>query len=57
MIIPLCDEHILIRSDPSFLLVSRAGYRFPLCIETATDEYCQLLEPDDLIVVSAPEGG
>lgn len=57
MIVPFSDEFLLIRNGSSFLLVSRAGRRFPLCIETPSDEYCQFLEPDDLIIVSAPEGG
>jgi hypothetical protein len=30
---------------------------FALCIETADQEYCQTLEPHDLVVVSAPEDG
>ena len=48
---------LLIRQGSSFLMVARAGHRFSLCIETSSDEYCQGIEPDDLLVVSAPEGG
>jgi len=57
MIIPLDDEFLLIRNESAFLVVARAGHRFSLCIETSSDEYCQTVEPDDLIAVSAPEGG
>jgi hypothetical protein len=57
MITPLSDEILLIRKDPSFLMIGKAQERFCLCIETSSDEYCQTVEPDDLIVVSAPDGG
>jgi hypothetical protein len=57
MIAPVQDDFIIIRRGTSFLLVARAGHRFSLCIETIIEEFCQFLEPDDLIVVSAPEGG
>jgi len=53
-------EFLLIRqgcSAPSFLMVAPAGSRFSLCIETLSGEYCQGIDPDDLLVVSAPEGG
>jgi hypothetical protein len=53
----LNDELLLIRGDHSFLLVAKAGKPFCLCIETSTGEYCQGVEPADIIVVSAPEGG
>jgi len=53
----LDDELLLIRGKHSFLLVAQAKNRFALCIETSKDEYCQAVEPGDLIVVSAPEGG
>jgi hypothetical protein len=53
----LNDELLLIRGDHSFLLVAKAGTPFCLCIETSTEEYCQGVEPADIIVVSAPEGG
>lgn len=57
MIHSFSDTFLLIRQGVSFLLVAGAGHRFSLCIETASDEYCQGIEPNDLIVVSAPEGG
>jgi hypothetical protein len=51
------DEFLLVRTDSSFLIVAQANTRFALSIETESDEYCQTVEPEDLIVVSAPEGG
>jgi hypothetical protein len=57
MITPLSDKLLLIRKGPSFLMIGKAQERFSLCIETSSDEYCQTVEPDDLIVVSAPDGG
>lgn len=57
MKISLGDELLLIEGSSSFLLVGRALTRFALCIETAEDEICQTVEADDLIAVSAPEGG
>ncbi len=54
---PLGDEIALIRGKHSFLLVAKANSRFPLCIETTTEEFCQGIDPTDLIAVSAPEGG
>jgi hypothetical protein len=54
---PLDDEIALIRGKHSFLLVAKANSRFPLCIETTSEEFCQGIDPTDLIVVSAPEGG
>ena len=53
----LDHELLLLRGKQSFLLVAKVGNRFGLCIETAHDEYCQGVEPGDLVVVSAPEGG
>ncbi|WOX54859.1 MULTISPECIES: alpha/beta hydrolase [unclassified Methanoculleus] len=55
--LPLGDELLLIRGECSFLLVAKAGSRFPLCIETPDDEYCLAVDPDDLVAVSMPEGG
>lgn len=55
--VPLGEELLLIRGKDSFLLVGKAGSRFALCIETPDDEYCQTVDPDDLVVVSMPEGG
>lgn len=57
MIVPLKDEFLLISGTRSFLLVTRAGSRFALRIETSDKEYSQTIEPEDLIAVSAPEGG
>jgi hypothetical protein len=57
MIYPLADEFLLVRGEHSFLLVGRAGGRFGLRIETFDGEYSQTVEPDDLVAVSAPEGG
>ncbi|MDD1674202.1 MAG: alpha/beta hydrolase [Methanomicrobiales archaeon] len=51
------DRLLLIAGERSFLLIGRAGESFPLFIETNTQEYCQGVEEDDLIVVSSPEGG
>jgi len=48
---------LLIRGSRSFLLAGTAGSRFPLCIEHASGEVCITLEEDDIIAVSAPEGG
>ncbi len=48
---------LLIRGDHSFLLVGKAEEQFSLCIETSTEEFCQGVQPGDVIVVSAPEGG
>lgn len=48
---------ILIRGSSSFVLAGRAGRRFPLCIESFDGEVCTTLEPDDIVAVSAPEGG
>jgi hypothetical protein len=57
MIHPLADEFLLVRGEHSFLLVAKANARFGLRIETMDKEYSQTVDPDDLIVVSAPEGG
>jgi hypothetical protein len=55
--IPLEKDLLLIRRGDSFLLVAKAAELFVLCIETFEKEICQTVEEDDLIVVSAPEGG
>jgi len=57
MIHPLADEFLLISGEHSFLLVAKANARFGLRIETMDAEFSQTVDPDDLIVVSAPEGG
>ena len=54
---PLGDRVLLVQGDHSFLLVGRALSDFPLFIETFEGESCELVHPDDLVVVSAPEGG
>jgi hypothetical protein len=51
------NEYLLIQGDNSFFLIGKAGTRLCICIETVDNEYCQGLSFDDLIVVSAPEGG
>ena len=57
MIYPLDDELLLIRIGSPFILVAKANALFGLCIETTTSDFCQTVEPTDLVVVSAPEGG
>lgn len=57
MIVPLKDEFLLISGTRSFLLAAKANARFAIRIEAPDREYCQTLEPQDIIVVSAPEGG
>jgi len=57
MIHTLDDESLLIKGKQSFLLVALVKNSFGLCIETSHDEYVQGVEPGDLVVVSAPEGG
>lgn len=50
-------QALLIRGADSFLLLTIVRARFPLCIETFEGEVVQTVEPGDLVVVSAPEGG
>jgi hypothetical protein len=57
MNVPLNDELLIIEGETSFLLVGKATRTFVLCIETTTEEFCQTVEPEDFVVVSAPEGG
>lgn len=57
MNVSLADDLLLIRGKNSFLLIGLIKDRFPLCIETMQDEYCQGVSPGDVVVVSAPEGG
>lgn len=57
MIVPLRDEFLLISGTRSFLLAAKANALFALRIETPDHEYCQTIEPSDIVVVSAPEGG
>ncbi|NLC91574.1 MAG: alpha/beta hydrolase [Methanocorpusculum parvum] len=51
------DRPVIIRGTSSFLIISRAKEKFPLLIETDTEEIVQGVYPGDLIIVSAPEGG
>lgn len=51
------DNPTLIRGHSSFLLAARTREKFPLIIETDKEELVQGIYPDDLIIVSAPEGG
>jgi hypothetical protein len=48
---------LLVQGSRSFLVAGLAGSRFPLCIETLQEEYCETIEPYHLVAVSAPEGG
>jgi hypothetical protein len=48
---------LLIRGRTSFLLAAPARERFTLFLEDCRGEIVQSVEPDDLVVVSAPEGG
>ncbi|MDG6249354.1 alpha/beta hydrolase [Methanocalculus sp.] len=57
MILTPGDRIVLVRGQSSFLLCARAGRKFPLMIETTDSEYVQGIHPDDIIAVSAPEGG
>ncbi|MCQ1538744.1 alpha/beta hydrolase [Methanocalculus taiwanensis] len=57
MILTPDDRLVLIRGQSSFLICARAGRKFPLMIETVDSEYVQGIYPDDIIAVSAPEGG
>ena len=57
MLVPLQDELLQLYGKHSFLLAAKAGSLFGLRIETPEKEYNQTIEPDDLVVVSAPEGG
>lgn len=51
------DMPVVVKGSSSFLLINRAFEKFPLMIETDTEEIVQGVYPGDLIVVSAPEGG
>ncbi|NYT17006.1 MAG: alpha/beta hydrolase [Methanomicrobiales archaeon] len=55
--LPDLNTLLMIDGTRSFLLAGKAGSRFPLCIEYASGEICTTLETDDIIAVSAPEGG
>jgi hypothetical protein len=51
------DGVLLIRGKSSFLLAAPAREAFTLFLEDCDGEIVQSVEPDDLVVVSAPEGG
>jgi len=51
------DQPVIIRGTTSFLLIAKAVDKFPLLIETDTEELVQGIYPGDMIIVSAPEGG
>ena len=51
------DGILLVRGRSSFLLAAPARERFTLFLEDCQGEIVQSVEPDDLVVVSAPEGG
>jgi hypothetical protein len=53
----LGDRVLLVQGDHSFLLAGRALSDFSLFIESFDGEDCRRVSPDDLVVVSAPEGG
>ncbi len=56
--VPFLGDHpVIIRGTTSFLLIAKAVEKFPLLIETDTEEIVQGVYPGDLIIVSAPEGG
>lgn len=57
MHVPLDEGFLLIRKGHSFLLIGKAGVRYALTFETFEKEYSETVEPDDLVVISAPEGG
>jgi len=54
---PLGDRILLVQGDHSFLLAGRALSDFNLFIESFDGEDCREVSADDLVVVSAPEGG
>jgi hypothetical protein len=56
-LLPDTTNLLLIQGSSSFLLAGKSGSRFPLCIEHFSGEIITTLEKDDIIAVSAPEGG
>ncbi|MDD1673418.1 MAG: alpha/beta hydrolase [Methanomicrobiales archaeon] len=48
---------LLLEGEHSFLLIGRALRSFSLYIESREQEFVQGVRPDDLVVVSSPEGG
>ena len=57
MIHPLADEFLLISGEHSFLLAAKVNARLVSGFETMDTKYSQTVDPEDLVVVSAPEGG
>jgi len=57
MNIEISDEFLLVKGRHSFFLVAKSGARFGIWIEAQEKEYSQTIEPDDIVVASAPEGG
>jgi hypothetical protein len=53
----LKEGNLLLKGKNSFILIGRAKRLFVLFIETYDKELCQTVRKDDLIAVSAPEGG
>ena len=53
----LGDRVLLVQGDRSFFLAGRALSDFNLFIESFDGEDRREVSPDDLVVVSAPEGG
>ncbi|UUX93825.1 hypothetical protein [Methanoplanus endosymbiosus] len=53
----LKEGNLLLKGKNSFILIGRAKRLFILFIETFEKELCQTVREDDLIAVSAPEGG
>jgi hypothetical protein len=51
------QEIILLEGPESFVLAGQPSAPFPLCIEYPEGECCQTIGKDDLVAVSAPEGG
>jgi len=59
LILPLTGpgEVILLEGPESFVIAGQPSAGFPLCIEHPEGEYCQTIGQDDIVAVSAPEGG
>jgi hypothetical protein len=55
--LPNDGTFILIRAGTSYVLAGKPGTSFALCIEAPDEEVCQGLTEEDIIAVSAPEGG
>lgn len=51
------EQLLVLQGKDSFLIVGIVGSTFCLCIETFSEECCQGVAEDDLVAVSAPEGG